>query len=214
MTEPIESLTISGYTPFWMDKSKIYSIKGNVHGNKWKDVFNNAYLLAQDDSMPDNFVVMNDDFFILKNGFMPQMQSRCSFDTHLRKIRPTSRNGEWGRSLKCTYQFLAELGIEHPMSFELHTPFPVNKDCLLTIMDICSGWQGEMPPQWRSVYGNMYHHNAPMQGDRKIYRYPPRKADADWTKRDMVSTNGDGVTKKIMHILTDIHPAPSPWELY
>jgi hypothetical protein len=213
MVEPIDSLTISGYTPCWLNKSKIHIINGNKYEDKWYNVFDNAKLVAEDDDLPDDIVVMNDDFFILKPGFAPTMQGRCDFRNHLMKLRPQARKQAWGRSLRGTQVFLKEIGIDNPISFELHTPFPVDKGKMLDVMDICSGWQGELPPQWRSVYGNTYHHDAPLHGDNKIYRYTQRSVDQVWKHWDMVSTNGDQITRKILHILRQIHPEPSVWEL-
>jgi hypothetical protein len=106
---------------------------------------------AKDQRISDEFVLMNDDFFVLKPVENIPAYSRGTLAEMLRR-HPT-QDGYYYKSLKDTKCLLNSMGILNPLDFEIHAPIIFNKEKLITTIELI-GTQNAY--SIRSCYGNLH----------------------------------------------------------
>jgi hypothetical protein len=117
-------------------------------GSKQENARNNLKAVIDTPSISNNFVLMNDDFFItmnidyLDNIYNGTLKGLIEFK------RETRGSLGYTNLLEATYEALVDAGIEEPLNFEVHVPMRMNKDKLDNIINDY--------PLWRSAYGNIY----------------------------------------------------------
>ena len=101
----------------------------------------------------DDFILMNDDFFVVRETDIPTAH-RGLIQDHIEGRKP---NDAYTKSLKKTLEYLRRKGIKDPLSYELHIPMVFNtaklKDLLEEIIPVVSR---NSPLLTRSLYGNLY----------------------------------------------------------
>lgn len=136
-----------------------------VGRTKWARVRSMFEKLALNSSLSDNFVLMNDDFFImkpineLKNYYGGSLQERINViedhfngpNSYTMRLR---RTNEQLKKLKLTTK-----------NYELHIPMIVNKEKFLEQLDLYAGQNGAS----RSFYGNTYKIGGTKTKDVKVY---------------------------------------------
>lgn len=114
---------------------------------KFENVRKQFKAIATCPDINENFVLMNDDFFILKPlDEIPVMHGGLLSDkvkSHFQKAGV----GIYTDQLKSTYNSILNLGIREPLNYEIHVPMPMTKTGLLEALDN----DGLV----RSVYGNL-----------------------------------------------------------
>lgn len=144
---------IVGYKPNWV--TNVEFIPGNSYGAPhWNhNVYRNILAAAEHPDIPDEFLVMNDDFFITQPVADIPIQYWGSLVKQCSGIRnkPTTW---WHRSLLFTLDTLQHDGYPNPISYEIHCPLPVNKANMAGALRRFVGvHQNGIPVQWRTVYG-------------------------------------------------------------
>lgn len=114
--------------------------------------------------LSENFILSNDDFFIMKPVILKQYH-RGFLKDH---IAQRNKRDQYQRSLVQTLELLNRMGIENPLSFELHVPMIMNKDKRLQLSYDMETWlkRGYIP-LFRSLYGNLHIDNAEYMSDVK-----------------------------------------------
>lgn len=151
--------------------------------NRWSmlspvhDVINKLrYACSLDIS--DNFILMNDDFFICKPTEIP-VAHRGTLGDHI-KWRNLKDN--YSGQLKKTKEYLENKGIKDPLSYELHVPMVFNRQRLADLIEnTLPVITNSAPILIRSVYGNIYNIGGEQMEDVKTR--------ADHTGLTFVSTN-------------------------
>lgn len=202
---PHRKVWIVGHTPNWV--TGVESIPGNVFDAKrrgqWNVVDNLRLAALHVDA--DRFVVMNDDIFLMTHPDLSPLY-RTSLSRHI-----GASIGWWRDTLEVTYAYLVSLGIDEPLSYELHRPVLMERDKLLEITRLALGWQTKYPPQWRTLYGNLYKVGGASAVDGKVNRLGTKRPDL--TALDVLSTQestfrSHEAGKHIRATFTD----PSPYE--
>ena len=142
---PNNKIWVVGGKPDWYDGS---FIPVPQNGSKQENARNNLRAVIDTPSISDDFVLMNDDFFItMKIDYLDNIHNGTLKD--LAQFKRESR-GSLGyiNLLETTYEALVTAGIEEPLNFEVHVPMRMNKDKLNNIINDY--------PLWRSAYGNVY----------------------------------------------------------
>lgn len=94
-------------------------------------------------NIPDDFIFMNDDFYIMeKTELKPMYQGLLS----------TKELGNWANSKRETSAYLEATGVREPLNYDIHVPMVFNKDKLSEVMSIA----GETTLLPRSLYGNLF----------------------------------------------------------
>lgn len=143
---------IVGYKPGWL--KNVEYIPGNNQGGHWNtNVYRNILAAAEHPDIPDEWLILNDDFFITQAveripvHYWGPLTKQCS------GIRRQPKTW-WHHSLLLTLEVLQDAGYTDPISYEVHCPLPVNKqgmaDVLRKFADI---ERNGIPVQWRTVYG-------------------------------------------------------------
>lgn len=136
-------------------KPDVQVVVNQVGDTKYDRVQNMLKMICENDDISDDFVLFNDDFFVLNKQEDP-FPRRVSVDTLADYIvwieikngmRPTPYTAE----LKKTLAEIWKKGFACPESYELHVPMVLNKKKLLNVINSCNGLHGI-----RTIYGNMY----------------------------------------------------------
>jgi hypothetical protein len=145
----IGKVFIIGACPDWV--TGVTHIPANdLHKNKLLNAREKYAIAAKDLRISKDFILMNDDFFILKPVEKIENYIRGTIADMIAK-HPT-KGGYYYHSLSDTKKVMEAIGIDNPLDFEIHAPIIFNKDKLLTVMEMI---QPDKAYSLRSCYGNM-----------------------------------------------------------
>lgn len=201
---PSGNIWVVGGKPDWYSGNYI-PVKQNLP--KMRNAINNLTALCNSDKISNNFVLMNDDFFIVKpiktikhyHGGLLKDKVYQSED-----LRPTS---SYTRSLQETHRRLLKLGIKDPLNYELHVPMPMTKDGLVKSL--------KTNLLFRSTYGNLCGAGGEEMSDVKVYISGPMSSNSyeyKGFKYDYISSNDDSFDIILNEVLLDMFPEPSIFE--
>lgn len=131
---------------------------------KWDRVRNMFLMACENKELSDDFILFNDDFFVMKPVDKITPWYRSSLEEHIKVLAP----GPYRNLLK---QVSEELGSD-AKSYEVHTPFIFNKKKLLKLIK-------ETPELHctRTMYGNLnkiggeQHHDIKVFGPKPGFNY-------------------------------------------
>ena len=141
---------IVGACPDWVT-GVIHIPVDDIHKNKLMNAREKYMVAAKDKRISEDFILMNDDFFILKPVSKIENYSRGMIADMISK-HPT-QGGYYYHSLSDTKKVMEAIGIQEPLDFEIHAPIIFNKEKLLTVMEMI---QPDKAYSLRSCYGNMF----------------------------------------------------------
>ena len=130
---------------------------------KYQDQMAKYRLACDIDGLSDEFVAMNDDFFVMES-WNPENYVRGYLGTH---IAARKRLDTYTRSLIATNNYLSQSGAQNQYSFELHIPFVFRKGPLRSLIDDTAEKYKNVALQVRSLYGNVFDINASVRPDVK-----------------------------------------------
>jgi hypothetical protein len=200
------NIFIVGGMPNFLSQRNIKHIKADdPFQNKLLNAKNKILLACQNEKISDNFVLMNDDFFFLKEtkeiknysiGTLGRMK-----DTH------KTKGGYYFKAINKTIERLIEKGIGEPTSFEAHYPTIINKKKFIEIMN---QFPKEEPLLFRSIYHNLIGTEGITTKDFKIY------SASDFIKKkdkEFISTD-DGPAKEeyFQEWIKELFPIKSKYE--
>lgn len=194
---PEANILLVGGKPSW------YSgpfIKLSDQGNKFESIVNCYKEICKLDSIGD-FILMNDDFFILKR---PDSFEHLYDGTLAKKIqRHTNRYGlsKYSRILSHANTTLKKMGIESPLNYDIHTPMLFNKEMLSEILDL------SLAP--RSLYGNIFGVGGKNIEDVKVYKYSD---NADMNS--IYLSTEDNSFKRVSERLSEMFNEKTDYELF
>jgi hypothetical protein len=138
----------------------------NVHGGKYKNVLRKIKAACEDDRVSDQFVLMNDDFFFLKDTDTIKPATNGTLADLIEYYDGNTRN-QYLNALKRTQRYLRDAGIDNPLNYAVHYPIVFDKEkCLEMIENI--DWL-ERPMSWRTLYGNLFEIGSTPTEDPKVH---------------------------------------------
>lgn len=189
---------------FHPDKQVIVNQKGPT---KWDNVRNMMRSIAENDDITEDFVLFNDDFFVMKPvETLPAyryktIESLCEW---VEKQRNLNHPSSYTNNLRDVAEELKEAGLP-TYNFALHLPIIINRKKLLEVLERFPNTKSP-----RSVYGNAYLvDGAVVRKDVKIFRsqdMPPEDTDYISTE-DYVFANG-----RVGKMIRAKFPDKSRWE--
>jgi hypothetical protein len=156
---PHRNIWVIGQAPEWY-KGNFIEVK-NLNA-KYSNARANLDALVRSKLISDDFILMNDDFFIMR----PIEKISYFYEGTL--IERAERNelltttGAYTSLLYNTNDKLIEMGIEDPLNYEVHIPMMMNKKKLKEVLRHKSCL-------WRSMYGNLYNVGGTNREDVKVY---------------------------------------------
>lgn len=148
---------------------------------KWDRVRTMFRMACENKEITDDFILFNDDFFIMEpiDGVPPLY--RCSLEQHI-KILETNRSNpsQYSMLLRNCKDKLEEMGAT-TNSYEMHTPFVFNKEKLLDLINTYPDMHCT-----RTMYGNINNVGGVQSSDVKIFSSTP---EFDYKNSKLLSTD-------------------------
>jgi hypothetical protein len=125
--------------------------------------------------VPEDLIVMNDDFFLIgpHPDPVPMTYRGLLAEQVSDTIRRAGARGWWQQSLVATQSALQAAGIDNPLSYELHVPFPIRKTAMADTLNRFAAVTPHNPPQWRTLYGATRDVGGVLHPDVKCLRPGP-----------------------------------------
>lgn len=181
---PGAEISVVGGKPDWYNGHYI-----SVPQKKTKYLNGNANLtrILNSDEIPQDFILMNDDFFILKPmEEIPILHSGLLSDK-LEKHYDLGILSGYTNNIKKTQQRLRRLKVKDPLDYSIHVPFHLNKDKFDDIFD-----PTKRDLLWRTIYGNVYKVGGEYTPDVKVYtRGSGRYKSYDWNEDSIFLSTDD-----------------------
>ncbi len=202
---PHNRVVFIGGKPMYLhpDKQIVINQKGKT---KWDRVRAMLELVGKDDNLTENFVLFNDDFFVMKPvNRLPAyrygtLRQLCGRIERKNNGNPTAYTLNIGTTISALKE--AHLPISN---FELHVPIILNRKKLLEIITSFPDIRGT-----RSLYGNTFlSHVATPLKDVKIYD----KGSLPDVEQTFVSTDDQSFSGgKVGAYIREQFPDKSRWE--
>lgn len=205
---PHDRVFFVGGCPDWA--KNVTHIPTEQKDTKYKNTTNNLIAACKDSRISGDFVLMNDDFFILDRISPEELNLHNgpvdkSLDRYHRLIPHGSK---YVQGMEQTKHFLQGVGISNPLSYELHTPFVINKKRFLKMFSL-PGILDIPCLHKRSAYGNLYLTGGVEMQDVKIFgkeRFVPNNCGK------FLSCNDIGFWQ-VRSFLMSKFPDKSPYEI-
>jgi len=123
----------------------------------------NILTAARDPRVSDDFILMNDDFYVLSPQKSVPVMHQGDMDAFMATF--PHRSAYW-ELMVATRELLRELGITRPKFYELHVPTVYNKAKLLAMVERFDGREYMM----RTVYHNLYRSGGKRRDDVKVHK--------------------------------------------
>lgn len=150
---------------------------------KWDKVKNMFLMACNNKELTDDFILFNDDFFVMQPMDELGYLHRGDFDEHIKVLEKNFGNkpSDYTRLLRACSAKLKKCGVEKPLSYELHVPFPFNKQCLKDVIE-------KFPDTHctRTIYGNLYNVGGERASDVKVFNSNP---SFDYKATKLLSTD-------------------------
>jgi hypothetical protein len=192
---PHERVWIIGHTPRWV--TGVESIPGNRVAGGPQQVAIGNLRLACEHVEADSFVIYNDDFYVMEPiEAVPIWHRGPLLEWH--------RAGSYGVADREAYRRLREAGIPDPLDWTLHIPLVVERDRLA---DVLCAMDGRVPPEWRTMYGNLSGVTGERHSDVKVRRRSDPLPDGPFL------SSQDHSFSWLRQMLHARFPEPSPHEV-
>lgn len=165
---PHNLVHIVGEKPEWATNINYIPVKQSK--TKYENWLMNLVAAINNKSISDDFVMMNDDFFIMKQIYtIPNIH----FGDMKRRIEAYDlrypEGSDYIDNMKKCYILLKKLGYNKPISYELHTPMILNKQNVIQMLEDLANWpDGNL----RTLYGNYFNVGGIQAEDVKVFLEP------------------------------------------
>jgi hypothetical protein len=161
---PDSNIWVVGGKPDWYIGNYI---KVDQKLTKYKNAFYNLKSITESNEISESFVLMNDDFYIIKKIDSIDNYHGGSLLEKINLYQKINSNSGYTRKLLATYKKVLSLGIEHALDYELHVPMIMEKEKLKEVL------KNQDQFLWRSVYGNLFNIGGKEMQDVKVYTKGP-----------------------------------------
>jgi hypothetical protein len=200
---PEVNVWIVGDAPSWYTGSIVRVDRLN---QKYKTVRNNLDVLSKTDEINEQFVLMNDDFFVTRPMDSIEVWHGGSLLERYNRRLDLEGYSTYAKYLIDTYNTISHFGIEDPLYYELHTPLPMTKLSLSHAVT--------KPGLWRSITANANAIGGKQMEDVKVYAAGTMmsRAHREQDTSTYLSTDDGSFEKLYKERLRDEFPEPSLYE--
>ena len=168
----------------------------------------NKYLIgAKHPAISKDFILMNDDFFILKEVDEIKYYGRGKIAQQIKMHR--TQNGYYFKSLVDTQSRLNEMGVDIVEDFEIHSPIIFNKEDLLSVI-VTTGTK--KPYLLRTAYGNLIGKKPTKVQDFKVGNMLELQKELKRDREFLSITGGIVVQKEFRDWIRAQYPEVSKFE--
>ena len=161
---PYSNIWVVGGKPDWYTGK--YIKVDQVHA-KYKNAIENLKSICSSEEISDSFVLMNDDFYIIKKIDNIETFNGGYLLNKINLYQKINGNSNYTRKLSATYKRLKAIGIDDPLDYELHVPMIMEKQKLKEVLKDNDQFL------WRSMYGNIFKVGGSEMQDVKVYSTGP-----------------------------------------
>jgi hypothetical protein len=161
---PDSTIWVVGGKPDWYIGNYIH-VKQPF--TKYKNALQNLSAICNSSEISDTFILMNDDFYIVKKINSIINYHGGSLLEKINLYQKINSNTNYTRKLAATYKKIKSLGFDNPLDYELHIPMIMEKEKLKEVLKYKEQFL------WRSVYGNMFSVGGEEMKDVKVYTKGP-----------------------------------------
>jgi hypothetical protein len=201
---PHDNIWLVGSKPKWFNGNFIPVIDGI---NKFENIKNCIRAASESKEISSDFVLMNDDFFLLKKiDHLPDYNGG-SLKTKVEEYQKLNPSAYYTKLLANTLKLLNKLGYKDPIDYDIHVPMIMNKEKLKIALTHSYSI--------RSVYGNMFDVGGEKIRDVKVYgkgRLNARSYDYLNSDFPFVSTIDESFNSLYETILKEMFSSPSIYE--
>lgn len=148
---PHRRVIIAGHVPSWI--KGVVGVPTVQDRSKFENSTGNLKAALEHPDCGSSVLLMNDDFFVMRPiGEVPVMHRGTMDEVEAYYVNRGS--GSYLTGLRSTRKLLRELGVRRPLSYELHIPFPIDRDRMLEAIGI-GVEAGVTALHKRSLYGNL-----------------------------------------------------------
>lgn len=153
-----DNVWVVGGKPDWYIGNYIEVLQDK---RKFENQVNSLNNVCNNKLISDDFILMNDDFYILEKDQDYKYYDGLLID-RIKSYSAKYGNSSYARALKGAHKTLLDMGVSNPLNYDVHTPMKMNRNNLKKIVDL------SLSP--RSVYGNIFIHDGLEIKDVKIYK--------------------------------------------
>ena len=142
-------------------RQKAYLVHVEDTGKKFDNIRNCIKIASEHPEISDDFVLMNDDFFVLKTIASVSNFHGGLLSDKIKRYKESNMAPLYIRLLELTHKQLVMSGIKDPIDYDIHVPMVMNKHKLKESLSVAY-----FP---RSSYGNVYKIGGEQIKDVKLY---------------------------------------------
>lgn len=133
---------------------------------KWEKVRNTIEIICKNDNITEDFILFNDDFFIMKPVENPANYYDGTLAGRINSIERAlfGRHSVYSDRLRHLLETLKRAGIANPLNYAHHTPMIINRKKMLETLK-----QYPNEPMFRALYGNINQIGGENMPDVKFY---------------------------------------------
>lgn len=161
----VDRVVVSGYDLGWFSDDVI-RVKPAPHGpGKFASAWANLKAAASDPRVSDTFLLMNDDFFVVRPVELIPVMHMCDLDAW----RPQMARAHF--RMAATRAAMAAVGATGTYCWEGHYPMVIRRDLFARVAAAVDAQRQDRGAVWnRTVYGNLaYPFGGEPRGDVKVY---------------------------------------------
>lgn len=173
---PHDNVFIVGEKPEWVKNVTYIPVHQTAY--KARNVTMNLRAAVMCDAISDEFILMNDDFFIMKQmPSIPPLYFGRMQDVIAQYEKRYPEGTEYIATMKKLNEVLIAKGFEDPLNYELHVPMVLKRSNMQILYDKEPGTYYQL----RSYYGNYFSIGGDMAPDVKIF-IDPRHNSPEYQK--------------------------------
>jgi hypothetical protein len=167
---PHDNVYIVGELPDWVNPETITFIPTKRIYPKWRSSTHNLMTAASDDRISDEFVMMNDDFFIMQAIMAIPVYHRGNLHEVIKEVTRRVGNSTWVRGMHESVRILTGQGIDNPLCYALHVPMVFNKAALRQTILTNRAMRSRLveATDLRTMYGNLNQLGGELMRDVKL----------------------------------------------
>jgi len=202
---PHDNIWVIGGKPDWYAGDFIHVPQT---ASKYQNVRKSLAVLCDTNRISKDFVLMNDDFFIINPVETIEPQHGGQLIDKINTYEDLNPRSGYTTMLQQTYLGLLKMGVEAPLDYELHIPMVMNRRSLRRVL--------KDSILWRSAYGNLYSVGGEQVDDVKFYAHGPlkrRSSSIKELKTNYLSSEDKSFIILLKTVLESRFPDASQYEL-
>lgn len=181
-------------------KGYIYLKQEQMFKTKHMNAIMNIYRACKTATITPNFVLMNDDFYIMHKVEAIEKYYDGTMQARIDELP----DGKYKEQME-VYLKAIKHDVNLPLNFAVHTPMLINKNLAETIIRTL-----EPESNFRNLYGNLTLNTG---GSRSIKDNKLRKQDKTWNKEAIFASSDDDTFKRMLPTLRAKFKVKSRWEI-